>query len=78
MGKKKEFHNCYEFIVVIRGLILSSSSSYALKVRFISSDLRHLDLNFSPLTFILGSRKRLVTLGLVPVVCFKLLKVSSH
>lgn len=78
MGKKKEFHNFCEFIVVIRGLILTSSSSYALKVGFISPDLRHLDLNLSPLTFILGIRKRLVTLGLVHVVCFKLLKVPSH
>lgn len=75
MDKKKEFHNCYEFTVVIKDF--TSSSSYALKLGFISPDLRHLDLNFSPLTFILGYRKRLVTLGLVHVVCFKLLKVPS-
>lgn len=73
---KKAFLNCCEFIVVIRALILTSSSSYALKVGFISPDLRHLDLNLSPLTFILGNEKRLVTLGLVHVVGFKLLKVS--
>lgn len=73
---KKAFLNCCEFIIVIRALILTSSSSYALKVGFISPDLRHLDLNLSPLTFILGNEKRLVTLGLVHVVGFKLLKVS--
>lgn len=76
MDKKKEFHNCYEFTVVIKDLIFTSSSSYALKLGFISPDLTHLDLNFSPLTFVLGNRKRLVTLG-VYVMCFKLLKVPS-
>lgn len=55
--KKKAFNNCRESIAVIRGLILTSSSSYALKVGLISPDLRHLDLNLSPLTFILGNGK---------------------
>lgn len=75
MDTKKAFLNCCEFVVVLRGLILTSSSSYALKVGFISPDLRHLDLNLSPLTFLLGNEERLVTLGLVHVVGFKLLKV---
>lgn len=77
MDKTEEFHNCYEFIIVVKDLILTSSSSYVLKVGFISPDLRHLDLNLSPLTLILRNRKRLVTLGLVHVVCFKLPKVPS-
>lgn len=75
--RKSQLTNCYEFNVVIRDLILTSFSSYAPKVGFISPDLRHLDLNFSPLTFLLVNRKRLVTLELVHVMYFKLLNVPS-
>jgi len=69
--------DCYEFSVVVRSLILTSSSSYAQKVGFISPDRRHLDLNSSPLTFFVGNGKRLIALGLVHVTCFKLLAVPS-
>lgn len=75
--RKSQLTNCYEFSVVIRDLILTSFSFYAPKVGFISPDLRHLDLNFSALTFLLVNRKRLVTLGLVHVMYFKLLNVPS-
>lgn len=75
--RKSQLTNCYEFSVVIRDLILTSSSSYILEVRFISPDLKHLDLNFSPFIFLLVNRKRLVILGLVHVMYFKLLNVPS-
>lgn len=74
MDKKKSAHNCCEFSVVIRDLILN----LFLILCPGGGIQRRLDLNSSPLTFFLGNGKRLVTLGFIHVTCFKLLKIPSH